>query len=155
MPAPTMSSYTVVDPPPSSTVGTSGVQQTSVNDLFAKLLEYKWKGVSFPVEDTELEIRQDLVIHRYADRNGAYVEGTGRHPPQTPARIPFLNTIYPAASESWPPGALYPQQFRLFLQACLDPTSGTLQHPELGALNCKVDVARSTWSGKVRSGVIV
>jgi hypothetical protein len=158
-----MSGFTPTAPPASGQVGGAGTTGAaagaqnlgSVNDLFDKLLEFKWNGVSVPVEDFDLEIRQDLVIHRYADRNGAYVEGTGRHPVQITARIPFLNTIYPGQQESWPPGALYPQQWRLFVQACLDPTSGTLQHPELGPLNCKIDLARTTWNGKVRSGVIV
>ena len=127
----------------------------SVNDLFGQLNEFMWKGVPFPVEETELEVRQDLVIHKYADRNGAYVEGTGRHPVQITAVIPFLNNIYPATSEGWLPGTLYPFVWREFLKQCLEGTSGELQHPELGSLTCKLDLARTTWSGKVRGGVIV
>ena len=30
-----------------------------------------------------------------------------------------------------------------------------LQHPELGPLNCKLDMARTTWQGTVRGGVWV
>lgn len=127
----------------------------SVNDLFAQLKEFSWKGVSFPVTETDLEVRQDLVIHKYADRNGAYVEGTGRHPVQITASIPFVNYIYSAASETWPQGNLYPYQWRNFLKACLEGTSGSLQHPELGLLTCKVDLARTSWRGTVRGGVLV
>jgi hypothetical protein len=136
--------------------GSAGAAPTgSVNDLFAQLKEFQWKGVAFPSSEDDIEIRQDLVIHRFADRNGAYVEGQGRHPLQITARIPFLNYIYSGTNETWPQGALYPYQWRLFIAQCLEGTSGTLQHPELGPLNCKIDLAKSTWSGKVRGGVWV
>jgi hypothetical protein len=158
--APTISSLSVTQAPPSGAVGGAGspagaAPTGSVNDLFAQLKEFLWKGVSFPVIETELEVRHDLVIHRYADRNGAYVEGTGRHPVSVSAVIPFENFIFSSKNESWPQGALYPYQWRLFLKACLDPTSGTLQHPELGNLNCKLDVARTRWAGSKRGGVVV
>lgn len=153
-----VSSVSSTSSPSGQTQGTanaSGVPTGSVNDLFAQLKEFVWKGVSVPIVDTELEIRQDLVIHKFADRNGAYVEGTGRHPVQITARIPFINYIFSGKTETWPQGNLYPYQWRLFLKACLDGTSGTLQHPELGPLTCKLDLARTTWTGAVRGGVWV
>lgn len=159
MSAPTLSSFTTLGGVPTGAVGGAGnagnPPSGSVNDLFAQLKEFQWKGVAFPSSEDDLEIRQDLVIHRFADRNGAYVEGTGRHPLQITARIPFINYIYSSTNETWPQGALYPYQWRLFIQACLEGTSGTLQHPELGPINCKIDLAKSTWSGKVRGGVWV
>jgi prophage DNA circulation protein len=158
--APTISSLSTsgTSPTAGSTTGAGNPGNAptgSINDLFAQLKEFSWKGVSFPVTETELEVRQDLVIHKFADRNGAYVEDMGRHPVQVTARIPFLNHIYSASSESWAQGNLYPYQWRLWLKACLEGTSGTLQHPELGPLNCKIDLAKTTWSGTVRGGVIV
>ncbi len=158
--APTNSSFSTLDAPPSGDVGGAGnagaaTPTGSVNDLFAKLKEFQWKGIAFPSAEDDVEIRQDLVIHRFADRNGGYAENTGRHPIQITARIPFLNQIYPGGKESWPAGALYPYQWRLFIAACLDGTSGTLQHPELGPLNCKIEIGKTTWSGKVRGGVWV
>ena len=159
MTAPTLSSFSTTGQPPSGNVGgtgsSGGVPTGSVDDLFAQLKGFQWKGVDFPSAEDDLEIRQDLVIHRFADRNGAYVEGTGRHPVQITARIPFLNHIYSGQNENWPQGALYPYQWRLFLEQCLEGTSGTLVHPELGPLNCKIDVSKTTWSGKVRGGVWV
>lgn len=158
MAAPTISSASATPAPPGQAPGAgnaSGVPTGSVNDLFAQLKEFVWKGVSVPVAETELEVRQDLVIHKFADRNGAYVEGTGRHPVQITARIPFLNYIYAGKNETWAQGNLYPYQWRFFLKACLEGTSGTLQHPELGPLNCKIELARTTWSGPVRGGVWV
>jgi hypothetical protein len=145
----------VLQVPTATLVSANGAGSGGVNDLFAQLQEFGWKGVTFPVVETDLEIRQDLVIHKFADRNGAYVEGVGRHPVQVTARIPFLNHIYSAASESWPQGNLYPYQWRFFLKACLEGTSGLLQHPELGLLNCKLDISKTTWKADVRGGVWV
>jgi len=154
-----MSSFSTPDAAPSGDVGGAGnagaPPSGSVNDLFAQLKEFKWKGIPFPVTEFEDELQQDLVPHRFADRNGAYVEGTGRHPYRITATIPFLNHIYSSANETWPQGALYPYQFRLFLRACLEGTSGELQHPELGPLNCKLDREKTKWSGTVRGGVWV
>jgi prophage DNA circulation protein len=149
---------------PASAANTSGVGSPaqvfvagngSVNDLFAKLLPASWNGIGFAVAEMEFEIRQDLVIHRYADRDGAYVESTGRHPAQFTFKIPFLNNIQSAPNENWPQGNLYPLQWRSFIIACLDGQSHTLVHPELGPINCKVDMARSSWSAKTRDGVWV
>lgn len=159
MAGPTISSASTTSGPPTTGQGGAGSPGAaplgSVNDLFAQLKEFVWKGVSVPVSTFEQDVRQDLVVHKFVDRNGAYVECTGRHPVEITAEIPFLNTIYSAANESWAQGALYPYQWRLFLKACLEGTSGILQHPELGPLNCKLQSARTVWSGKVRSGVIV
>lgn len=162
MAAPTVGSLSSTTAPPTagdgggSGAGDPGDAPTgSVLDLFAQLKEFRWKGVGVPVVEMSLDVRQDLVIHKYADRNGAYVEGTGRHPVQITALIPFLNTIFSAKTETWAQGALYPYQWRLFLRACLDGTSGELQHPELGALNCKVELARTDWKSTVTQGVWV
>lgn len=160
MAGPTIASLSSTGAAPSGAVGGAGspsgnAPTGSVNDLFAQLKEFSWKGVSFPAVETELDVSQSLVTHKYADRNGAYVEGTGRNPTKVSVVIPFENYIFSAKSESWSPGALYPYQWRLFMKACLDPTSGVLQHPELGAINCKLDVARTRWVGTKRGGVVV
>lgn len=156
----TLSSFSTPNDPPTAGSGGAaakpGAAPTgSVLDLFAQLKEFQWKGVAFPCVETGLDVRQDLVVHKFADRNGAYVEGTGRHPVQITALIPFLNTIYTGKNETWAQGNLYPYQWRFFLKACLEGTSGTLQHPELGNLNCKVELAHTDWKGSVTGGVWV
>jgi hypothetical protein len=157
-PAPTVSGFTPTDPTPTGNVGGAGSSgggpTGSVDDLFHNLKEFQWKGVPVPVEETELELRHDLVVHKFVDRNGAYVESVGRHPLQITARIPFLNHIYNRSQqESWPEGALYPYQWQKFINFSLETTSGTLIHPELGPLNCKLEVAKTKWKGNVRGGV--
>ena len=126
-----------------------------VTDPFPLLLGYAFRGLGFPVVDTMLEVRQDLVIHKFADRDGAHVEGTGRHPFQITARIPFLNGIQPGPQETWQSNSLYPLQWRGFFKACCDNSSGTLVHPELGPLTVKVEHCRTVWAAAKRSGVEV
>src|SRR5579875_375296 len=126
----------------------------NVNELFAGLLEFRWREVSFPVVEFSTVLRQDLAIHKFADRDGAHVEGTGRAPLQITARIPFLNGLDAGPNEHWQ-RPLYPYTWRKFFEACADKTSGTLQHPELGPLTCKVQDVQTRWTAAARSGVHV
>lgn len=126
----------------------------NINDLFDQLLEFQWRGIGFPVVETEIELRQDLVIHKMVDRDSAHVEGTGRAPMQFTARIPFLNRITPGRAEKWVQ-PLYPTVWKQFFAACADKSTGLLRHPEIGDITCKCEVARTRWSGDVRSGVFV
>ncbi len=120
--------------------------------LFGSLLEFQWRSIGFPVCDFETEVRQDLVIHKFADRDGAHIEGTGRAPLMITARIPFLNGLDRGPNEHWQ-SPLYPYQWRRFFEACADKSTGILQHPELGPLTCKCEFARTRWEGNIRSGV--
>jgi DNA circularisation protein len=126
----------------------------SVNDLFGQLLEFSWRGIPFPVVEFTTDMRQGQAVHKFADRDGAHVEATGREPLEITARIPFLNGLQTAANETWAQ-PLYPTQWRAFFAACADKTSGPLQHPELGTLTCKCQVAKMKWAGNVRTGIFV
>jgi DNA circularisation protein N-terminus len=126
----------------------------NINDLFDQLLEFTWRGIGFPVVETEIELRQDLVIHKMVDRDSAHVEATGRAPMQFTARIPFLNRIAPGKAEKWVQ-PLYPTVWKQFFAACADKSTGPLRHPEIGDITCKCEIARTRWAGDVRSGVFV
>lgn len=119
------------------------------------LLEYRWRGIGFPTERFGIELRQDLAIHKMTDRDGAYVEGTGRAPLQFTARIPFLNGLSAGVHESWGGANLYPTQWRSFFAACADRSTGVLQHPELGPITCRLESCHTEWSSGVESGVWV
>jgi len=121
--------------------------------VFEQLLEFKWRHVSFPVSRFSTAIHQDHVQHKWPDRDGAHVEGTGRAPTQIRATALFRNGIAPGKAEKW--GVLYPTGFREFLVACADRTSGTLQHPELGNITCKVETCDVQWDSGRRDGVDV
>lgn len=127
-----------------------------MTDLFSSLLEFSWRGFGAPVSEMTVEVRRDLVIHKFADRDGAHVEDTGRHPLQFTARIPFMLGIVPGPTESWGTTPLYPTQWRAFFAACTDSSkSGILQHPELGPFNCKLEHCKTVWSAMRRGGVDV
>ena len=135
-------------------VDTAAPNNQDVNALFASLLEFRWKDVSFPTVSFHTRLRQDLAIHKFADRDGAHVEGTGRAPLEITARIPFINGLTAGTNETWQ-RPLYPFTWRKFFAACADKTSGTLQHPELGPITCKVETVETDWSAQVRGGVWV
>lgn len=123
------------------------------SELFSQLLEFKWRDVSLPTTTFELSLKQTLAEHKYPDKDGANIEATGREPLEISARIPFRNGAVPAKSESW--GILYPDQWRKFLAAAADKSDGVLQHPELGAIICKLVSFKTVWAADVRDGVDV
>ena len=78
-------------------------------NLFPLLLGFAFRSIGFPCSETKLEVRQDLVIHKFADRDGAHDESTGRHPFQITARIPFINglqRVHPGVTVDPEPGAM-------------------------------------------------
>ncbi len=127
---------------------------TDVDALFAALLELRWKDVSLPYVQLRTRLRQDLAIHKLTDRDGAYVEGTGRAPLEMTARLPLINGLTPSANEHWQK-PLYPLTWRKLFQVCADKSTGTLQHPELGDLTCKLESMDTVHDGNVRGGVWV
>lgn len=124
------------------------------NALFGALLEFQWRGQSYPTRGFTLELRQDLAVHKFADRDGAHVENTGRAPLQITVRIPFINGLQPGRGEHWT-APLYPQAWRRFFADASEAKAGDLQHPELGVLNVKLETARTSWTADARGGVEV
>lgn len=122
-------------------------------DIFGGLLEAKWRGVAFPTVSFRLPIQQDVAEHLWPDRDAGHVEATGRRPARHEFTISFRNGLVPSKGETWRRGELYPTQWRSFLAACLDRTTGELQHPELGKLKCKVVSAVTDWHSRARDGV--
>lgn len=122
--------------------------------LFASLLELRWKDISLPYVRLTERLRQGLAIHRLTDRDGAFIEGTGREPLEMTARVPLLNGLQAAASEHWQ-RPLYPFTWRKLTTAAADKSTGTLQHPERGDLTCKLVSMETVWDGNVQTGVWV
>jgi hypothetical protein len=126
-------------------------------DVLEQLLELKWRDVSTPSYDFDLDLEQDHVDHKWPDHDGAHVEATGRAPLIFSATIPFLNSVQPGLSETWNTGnqALYPTVFRAFFVAMATRSSGILQHPEFGDIQCKPRSAKCKWAAQRRDGCIV
>ena len=117
--------------------------------------EFRYDQLGFPCVQTSLEIRQDLTVHKFADRDGAHVEACGRHPVEISARIPFFNGLIPGPQETWNGNDLYPNTWRLFLLKALDRSSKVLNHPELGPLTVKLQTCKTDWNSNTRNGVWV
>jgi hypothetical protein len=140
----------------STIVGPSaGSTPQDYNELFAALLELQWKGIGFPYVKLRTEFRQDLAIHKFADRDGAHIEGMGSAPLEITARVPLINGIDAGKNEHWGRQPLYPFVRDNLLRACADKSSGPLQHPEFGILNCKVQTMAWELDAQVRQGVWV
>jgi prophage DNA circulation protein len=127
----------------------------TINDFFNGLLEFSFRGVSFPSTDFRVGLRHDLAKHAYPGRDGAQMEATGMAPLEFSANIPFYNHIAAGKGENWPSGALYPGVYRKFIMACADKTTGELQHPEFGKINVKTESCESHWDATKRGGVTV
>ena len=126
----------------------------NVGTLYQSLLPFEWNSVGIPYTEMRMTLRQDLVVHKFVDRDGAYVENTGRAPLQFEATCPFVNTLSAGLADSWKQ-PLYPTNWRALIEACKEGDTGTLQHPELGSITCKVETVTTTWKGTERGGPMV
>jgi prophage DNA circulation protein len=123
-------------------------------DVLKDLQAFSWRGIEFPVTKMRLSISQTLAEHQYWGFDGARIEATGRRPLIFTATIPFVNGIVPGKSERW--GVLYPFEFRKFLAAMSDRSTGALIHPEMGELTAKPHTADAEWKGdEHRDGAMV
>lgn len=125
------------------------------DDIFTQLLAFEWRSgeasrVLFPVTTMRISMQQELASHGVWGQDVEQHEATGRRSLTFTARIPFRNGIVPGKSERW--GVLYPDAYRSFLVATANRASGTLVHPELGPVLCKVVSVESDWDATKRDG---
>lgn len=125
-----------------------------MKDMFEELIAVKWRGVTFPVAQFTASLEQDLVEHKFVDVDGAHMEATGRAPLIFNARALFRNSVVPGKAEHWGE-RLYPNGWRAFYAAAADRSVGTLMHPELGPIRCRLRSANTVWTGEIRDGVDV
>lgn len=104
---------------------------------YEDLLPFKWRDDGYPCSRIRLSLAHDLVEHKYWGVDGARVEATGVAPVRISADIPFNNNVFPAKSETWRAGELYPTALRKFIVDFAKKTAGLLQHPEFGRIACK------------------
>lgn len=119
------------------------------------LLECKWKDLSFPITNLHTELKQDVVEHKYPDRDGAHVESTGRSPLKITCQALFYNNISRGKGETWNYGTLFPTSYLEFMEVCKDRSAGVLQHPFLGTFDAKLVSMTTELTADRRDGVTV
>lgn len=119
------------------------------------LLECKWKDIAFPITNLHTELKQDVVEHKYPDRDGAHVESTGRSPLKVTCQALFYNNISRGKGETWSFGTMFPTGYVNFMEVCKDRSVGTLQHPFLGTFDAKLVSMVTELDSQRRDGVIV
>lgn len=125
------------------------------DELFRTLLPFKWRGIEFSCHSFDLRTDQDLVEHKYPNKDFAHVEAMGLAPFVFSAKALFRNGEQLGHPRPGTKGAIYPTQYRLFLAACIDKTTGDLQHPEWGTWKVKCKSAHTTWVAEKRDGADV
>ena len=121
------------------------------NALFAQLPALEWKEIQLPYSSFTWEIRHDLAIHKLFDRDGAYIEGTGRNPVEFTARVPLLNGLDAGPNERWQ-RPLFPFTSDALVRVAMDKSSGVLVTPRFGPVTCKLQHLRGVLDANVRSG---
>ncbi len=119
------------------------------------ITECSWRGITFPISNVHTQMDQDLVQHKYPDRDGAHVESTGRNPIVVTAKAIFYKGVSRGKGETWAFGQLFPVVFNKFVAACKDRTVGTLNHPIHGKFDAKCVSISYDLTADRRDGVIV
>jgi len=116
-------------------------------DVLSTLQECSWRKISFPVTAIVESCTQDMPQHKAADRDGAFVEGTGRNPfVYSVTAVLVAGTIAKGKNETWTD--LYPGTFNKLRSAWADRTTGELIHPLYGPIKCKP----SDWKASLNAG---
>lgn len=116
-------------------------------DVFKNIDAVSFRGVQFHVASNEWGFNHDLVQHKYPYRAVGAVEETGLNASQFNFQALFLNGLFGTSQIQ------YPDNFRAFVKATRDGTSGELVHPFLGKLKVKCESVRVQFDPKVRNGV--
>ncbi|MDI3282111.1 DNA circularization N-terminal domain-containing protein [Polyangium sp. 15x6] len=125
-----------------------------MSDILSTLQECSWRDIPFPIASIQESGQQDAPQHKRADRDGAFVEGTGRAPFVYKVRGVFIaGTIARGKNETW--DDLFPATFLRIRDAWMDRTTGTLVHPIYGPVRCKPATWDVVLDPEIRGGVFV
>lgn len=115
-------------------------------DVLSTLQECSFRGISFPVISIKESFSHDAPQHKSMDRDGAFVENTGRNPIVFAITAPFYaRTMARGKNETW--DDLYPARFEQLHAACKDRTTGDFVHPLYGTFRVKV----TSWDSDLHS----
>lgn len=123
-------------------------------DVLSTLQECSFRGISFPATSIDESFSHDAPQHKSMDRDGAFVENTGRNPFVFVIVAPFYaKTISRGKNETW--DDLYPNRFEQLRTACIDRTTADFVHPLYGTFRVKVTDWKSTLNADERGGQTV
>lgn len=123
-------------------------------DILSTLQECSFRGLSFPVVSIDESFSHDAPQHKSMDRDGAFVENTGRNPFVFGIVAPFYaRTISRGQNETW--DDLYPTRFERLRAACIDRTTGDFVHPLYGTFRVKPIDWHTTLNADERGGQTV
>jgi len=123
-------------------------------DVLSTLQECSFRGLSFPVVSIDETFSHDAPQHKSMDRDGAFVENTGRNPFVFAIVAPFYaRSVARGQSETW--DDLYPTRFERFRDACIDRTTGEFVHPLYGTFRVKAIDWHSSLNADERGGQTV
>jgi hypothetical protein len=117
-------------------------------DVLSKFEEAQWRGLAFFHGPMSFGFDHAHAVHAYPDRDGAFIESTGRNPAIYKFTAYFRNGI--AGSR-----LLFPVKWQEFIGACADRSAGKLQHPVLGEVNVKCRSCQTSWDPMRRDGADV
>lgn len=123
------------------------------DSLFRSLVRTQWRGIAFPCSDLQTEFTQDLARHKSPDKDGEFIEATGRGARLVTGKAHFRNGISLGAAYSNVP--LFPDTFKQFEAACANRKTGELLHPLHGRMQCKVVSFKESLTAQMRDGVDV
>ena len=121
-------------------------------DVLKDLLVVSWRDIVFPITTREFGFQQETAQHRYIFRDEKLIESLGRDNPTFRYTIPFREGIIRKQDVF---GKLFSETYPLFLMACRDRSSGTLQDPVLGGVPAKCVSYREVLDVNRRDGIDV
>lgn len=128
----------------------------TLTDEIGQLQPTSLGGVEFPSISFNESGSHSLIAHMYPNMDNARVENTGFNPRRWTVVGVLTNNIFPAKSESWGAGTLYPDTWNALKTLLQVRTTQILVHPEVGDVNVKVVDYEYTLQGNMpRDGVIV
>lgn len=123
-------------------------------DVLATLQECSIRGVSFPAVSINESFDHDLPQHKGVDRDGAFVENTGRNPFVFQIVAPMIaQSLARGKNETW--NDLYPARYNQLRDACVDRSTCDFVHPLYGTFKVKVSLWQSSMNADERGGQMV
>ena len=123
-------------------------------DILATLQECSLRSVAFPIISIKETFGHDVPQHKSMDRDGAFIENTGRNPFVFSIVAPFYaKTLLRGKNETW--DDLYPARFELLRNACIERSTTDFVHPLYGTFRVKVIDWDSTLNADERGGQTV